>query len=54
DSLCDDEQLGFKGLTKRSAFVIDKQGQIKYAEILKDAGKLPDFDQIKQTLENCN
>ncbi|CAF0960284.1 unnamed protein product [Adineta ricciae] len=54
DSLCDDERLGFKGLTKRSAFVIDKQGQIKYAEILENADKLPDFDQIKQTLENCN
>ncbi|CAF1552467.1 unnamed protein product, partial [Rotaria sordida] len=43
--------FGLKGVTKRSAFVIDKQGKIKYAEILDDPGKIPSFDKIKETLE---
>ena len=47
-------KFGLKGVTKRSAFVIDKQGTIKYAEILNDATKLPDFDKIKETLNNCD
>ena len=46
--------FGLKGVTKRSAFVIDKQGKIQYAEILADASKVPNFDQIKSTLEKLN
>ncbi|CAF3235542.1 unnamed protein product [Rotaria sp. Silwood2] len=54
DSLYDQFPLfGLKGVTKRSAFVIDKQGKIKYAEVLADAGKVPDFVKIKETLEQC-
>ncbi|CAF4758792.1 unnamed protein product [Rotaria sp. Silwood2] len=54
DSLYDEFPLfGLKGVTKRSAFVIDKQGKIKYAEVLADAGKVPDFVKIKETLEQC-
>jgi peroxiredoxin len=52
DSLYDEFPLfGLKGVTKRSAFVIDKQGKIQYAEILADPGKVPDFTKIKETLE---
>ncbi len=55
DSLYDEfPAFGLKGVTKRSAFVIDKQGIIKYAEILDDPGNVPDFNQIKQTLEQIN
>ncbi|CAF3655535.1 unnamed protein product [Rotaria sp. Silwood1] len=54
DSLYDQFPLfGLKGVTKRSSFVIDKQGKIKYAEVLADAGKVPDFVKIKETLEQC-
>ncbi|CAF0960265.1 unnamed protein product [Adineta ricciae] len=55
NSLYEDFPLfGLKGVTKRSAFVIDKQGQIKYAEILPDAGKVPNFAKIKETLEQLS
>jgi len=55
DSLYDEfPKFGLKGVTKRSAFVIDKQGIVKYAEVLADASKVPDFDKIKEALENCN
>lgn len=46
------EQWGFdmKGVSKRSAFVIDKDGVIRYAEVLDNAGEIPDFEKINQTL----
>jgi peroxiredoxin len=44
--------FGMHGVTKRSAFVIDAEGIIQYAEVLEDAGALPDFDAIDNTLSN--
>lgn len=46
----DEFVLGMKGVAKRSAFVIDSQGKIKYAEVLEDATKLPDFEAVKATI----
>lgn len=40
-----------KGVSKRSAFVIDGEGIIRYAEVLENAGELPDFDAVRKTLE---
>jgi len=37
-------------ISKRAAFVIDKEGIVRYAEILDDPTQLPNFDAIKQTL----
>ncbi len=51
DSLYENFVLGMKGVSKRSAFVIDKDGMVQYAEVLEDAGKQPDFAAIKSTLE---
>ena len=45
--------LGMKGVAKRSAFVIDKNGIIKHVEVLEDANKIPDFEAIKACLEKC-
>ena len=39
-------------ISKRSAFVIDADGEVKYAEVLDNAGKQPDFDAIQQTLRD--
>jgi glutaredoxin-dependent peroxiredoxin len=38
------------GVAKRSAFVIDKNGVIQYAESSDDAKALPNFDKIKAKL----
>lgn len=54
DSLYETFGFGMIGVTKRSAFVIDKNGVIQYAEILEDAGKQPNFDAIKACLEGLN
>lgn len=43
--------LGFKGVAKRSAFVIDKQGIIQFAWSSDDPKQLPPFDQIKASLK---
>jgi glutaredoxin-dependent peroxiredoxin len=39
-----------KGVSKRSAFIINKDGVIEYAEVLENAGELPDFEAIEKTL----
>jgi peroxiredoxin len=46
--------LGLKGVSKRSAFVIDSEGIIKYEEILENAGDIPNFELINQTLASLN
>ncbi|HPK10760.1 MAG TPA: redoxin domain-containing protein [Saprospiraceae bacterium] len=43
--------LGLRGVSKRSAFLIDKLGKIKYAEVLENAGELPNFSKIKSLIE---
>lgn len=51
DSLYEDFAFGMKGVSKRSAFVIDKDGTIQYAEVLDDASKEPNYEAIQQTLK---
>ena len=41
---------GMKGVSKRAAFVIDKEVIIKYAEVLENPGQLPDFALIGKSL----
>ena len=43
--------FGMQGVSKRAAFVIDKEGVIQYAEVLENAGEQPSFTHIQQTLE---
>ena len=51
-TLYDTFVLDMKGVSKRSAFVIDKTGVVRYAEILETASDLPDFAAIQKTLAN--
>ena len=46
----DEFVLGLKKVAKRSAFVVDANGILKYIEVLENAGDLPNFDAIKETL----
>jgi peroxiredoxin len=43
-----------QGVSKRAAFVIDKEGVIQYAEVCATPGDLPDFDAIQKTLSGLN
>jgi peroxiredoxin len=40
-----------KGVSKRSAFIIDMEGIIRYAEVLENAGEQPNFKNITLILE---
>lgn len=53
-SLYDDWILGMKGVSKRSAFVIDKNGIVRYAEVLEVAGEEPNFGNIETLLKKLN
>lgn len=53
-TLYDTFVFDMKGVSKRSAFVIDKLGIIRYAEVLETATDLPDFTQIQKTLSDLN
>jgi peroxiredoxin len=54
DCLYGEFALGMKGVSKRSAFIIDKDGVLKYAEVLENAGEQPNFEAIKMCLEKLN
>ena len=49
-SLYDNWILEMKGVSKRSAFIIDKTGLIQYAEVLERAGDVPNFEAINAKL----
>jgi len=53
-ALYEDFVLGLKGVSKRAAFVIDASGVIKYAEVLENAGNLPNFESIQTALSELN
>ena len=47
-----DDLMGFSGVAKRAAFVIDKAGKVQYAEVLESPRDLPDFEKIQETLRS--
>ena len=53
-SLYDTWKLDMKGVSKRSAFVIDKNGITRYAEVLENASDEPGFIHIEKTLSELN
>ncbi|MEP6926352.1 MAG: redoxin domain-containing protein [Ginsengibacter sp.] len=46
--------MDMKGVSKRSAFVIDQKGKIQYAEILENAGDEPNYEAIEICLTQLN
>lgn len=51
-SVYDEFVMGLKGVAKRSAFVVDKDGIIQYAEVLENAGDVPNFEAINEVLSS--
>jgi peroxiredoxin len=43
--------FGLKGVSKRSAFVIDEEQNIVYAEVLEVATDLPDFNAVAEAVK---
>lgn len=52
DAIYDNFIGWMKGVSKRAAFIIDKEGIVKYAEVLESAGDLPNFELINSTLSS--
>ena len=49
-SLYEEFGYGMKGVSKRSTFIIDKNGVVRYAEVLENAGEVPHFERIHEVL----
>jgi peroxiredoxin len=50
-SLYDSFVLDMKGVSKRSAFVLDREGVVRYAEVLEKASDVPNLDAVKEILK---
>ena len=44
--------LGMGSVSARAAFVVDKNGEIKYSEQTPTPKELPNFEAVKETLQN--
>jgi peroxiredoxin len=53
-ALYDDFVFGMHGVSKRAAFLVDRNGVIQYAEVLENAGELPNFAAIEAKLSELN
>jgi len=42
--------MNMLGVSKRSAFIIDKEGVLQYAEVLDNPGNMPNFEAIDQKI----
>jgi peroxiredoxin len=49
--LYDSFVLDMKGVSKRSAFVLDREGVVRYAEVLEKASDVPNLDAVKEILK---
>jgi peroxiredoxin len=54
NSLYEKFGYGMEGVSKRAAFLIDKEGVVQYAEVLENAGEQPNFEAIQQRLQAIN
>jgi peroxiredoxin len=45
-----EDMIGLKGISKRAVFVIDKDGIVRYREVLDDARNEPDYDKVLKTV----
>ena len=54
DTLYENFVFNLRGVSKRSAFVIDAEGIVRHAEVLENAGQIPSFDAIQTALQQLN
>jgi peroxiredoxin len=45
---------GMKGTAQRAVYVIDRDGVIRYVEVTKTPGELPNFDALKNAVASLN
>lgn len=52
DCIYEEFGYGMRGVSKRSAFLIDSSGVVQYAEVLENAALQPDFEKIQVKLRD--
>jgi glutaredoxin-dependent peroxiredoxin len=45
-----EDMIGLKGIAKRAVFVIDKDGKVRYRQVLDDARNEPDYEAVFKAL----
>jgi peroxiredoxin len=46
------DMIGLKNIAKRAVFVIDKNGFVRYREVLEDARNEPDYGKLNDAVKN--
>lgn len=46
--------LDMRGVSRRSVFLIDKQGVVRYAEVLDNANETPNLENVQSILSSLN
>ena len=41
-----EDMIGLKGIAKRAVFVVDREGIVRYREVLEDARNEPDYERV--------
>ena len=54
DSIYENFGYNMKGVSKRSAFVIDREGKVQYGEVLDNASEIPDFNAVGEALSSID
>ena len=49
-----EDMIGLKGVAKRAVFVIDKDGVVRYREVLDDARNEPNYDKVFTALQSLS
>ena len=45
-----EDMIGLKGIAKRAVFVLDRDGVVRYREVLEDARNEPDYEKVFSVL----
>lgn len=45
-----EDMIGLKGIAKRAVFVLDRNGVVRYREVLEDARNEPDYDRVLEAV----
>jgi peroxiredoxin len=45
-----EDMIGLKGIAKRAVFVLDKDGVVRYREVLEDARNEPDYGKVLEAV----
>jgi peroxiredoxin len=45
-----EDMIGLKGIAKRAVFVLDRDGIVRYREVLDDARNEPDYQRVLETV----